>query len=286
MDDSFNIQETRNYGLAIFFSDTTLTFCILDFKRNKFIGLQQLVKADVQPQNALPNQKISYPDFLDSVFSAMPWLKSSFKIVKIAYEGRKGTLIPAPLFDMDEKENYLKFNFQPGGEEQVLSDHLLSMDSYQVFAVPDLIFKSIGGYFQETKIVSAASVLIESIWINYKNRINTSRVFLHIRATLFDLMIFDGRHMTYFNTFPFQNPEDVTYYLIFVLEQLNFNPETVPLILLGDIEKGAPLFELLFKYVRQVDFGRKNEAYLYSYLMTQFPQHTQYPLFNFFSCGL
>ena len=286
MDDSFNLQDTRNYGLAIFFSDTTFTFCILDFKRNKFIGLQQLVKADVQPLNTLPNQKISYPDFLDSVFSAMPWLKSSFKVVKIAYEGRKSTLIPAPLFDQDEKENYLKFNFQPGVEEQVLSDHLLSIDSFQIFTVPGLILKSISGFFQEIKIVSAASVLIESICINYKNRINTSRVFLNIRSTLFDLMIFDGRQMTYFNTFPFQNPEDVTYYLIFVLEQLNFNPETVPMILLGDIEKGAPLYELLFKYVRQVDFGRRNDAYKYSYLMNQFPQHTQFPLFNFFSCGL
>ena len=286
LDDSFNPQEARNYGLAIFLSDTSFTFCILDFKRNKVIGLQELVKADVQQLNTLSNQKISYPDFLDSIFNAMPWLTSPFKLVKIAYEGKKSTLIPAPLFNPDEKENYLRFSFQSGGEEKFLSDHLLSMDSFQVFSVPAFILNSISERFQDIRIVHATSVLIESIWINYKNRINAFRVFLHLRSSLFDLMIFDGRQMTYFNTFPFQNPEDVTYYLIFVLEQLNFNPETVPLILLGNVEKGAALVELLLRYVRHVEFGRRNDVYRYSYMLNQLPQHAYYPLLNFFSCGL
>ena len=99
-------------------------------------------------------------------------------------------------------------------------------------------------------------------------------------------MIFDGRQMSYFNTFSFTNPEDVAYYLIFVLEQLNFNPETVPVVLLGAIEMGDGLSELLPRYVRNIETGRRSDAYRYSYMMNQLPPHFCFPLLNLFSCGL
>jgi hypothetical protein len=286
MDESFDLRETRNYELAIFLADESFTCCIHDFKRNKFIGLQQFNKSVVKQLNASPVQKVSYGDFLDDVCGDFPWLQGTFKLVKIAYDGRKSTLVPAPVFDPEEKDNYLKFNFQPGAGEQVFYDHLVPLDSFLLFAMPDALAIAACDHFPDTRIVHMASVLIESIWINYKNRIDVPHVFLHLREKLFDIMIFDGRQMSYFNTFPFQNPEDVTYYLIFVMEQLSFNPEKVPLVLLGNIEKGSDLNELLFRYVRHVEFGRRNDAYKYSYALNQMPPYAQYPLFNFFSCGL
>ena len=133
MDKSFNPDETRNYGLAILFSNTRLTFCILDVKRNKFIGLQQLTKYGSSLHSDSPGRNESYAGFLDSVMAEVPWLKSPFKLVRVVWEGRKSTLIPAPLYEEARMENYLNFNFQPGGEEQVMSDHLLSVDSFHVF---------------------------------------------------------------------------------------------------------------------------------------------------------
>ncbi|MEI7499793.1 MAG: DUF3822 family protein [Bacteroidota bacterium] len=286
LDESFNLQETRNYGLAILFSETSFAYCILDFKLNKYLGVQKLIRSDVKPPHAGQNPKHSFDDFHRSVFNSLPWLKSTYKSVKIGYEGKKCTLIPAQLFDPGEKENYLNFSFQQKEEEQAFSDHLMPMDSHQVFAVPVPVLKAIRSYYPNNKIVHFSSVLIESIWINYKNRINSNKVFIHVREKLFDLMIFDGRQMSYFNTFPFQNHEDVAYYLIFVLEQLNFNPETMPLVLLGNVEKGTGLFELLFKYVRHIEFGRRNETFKYSYILNQLPPQSYYPLLNFFSCGL
>ena len=286
MDKSFNPDETRNYGLAILFSNTRLTFCILDVKRNKFIGLQQLTKYGSSLHSDSPGRNESYAGFLDSVMAEVPWLKSPFKLVRVVWEGRKSTLIPAPLYEEARMENYLNFNFQPGGEEQVMSDHLLSVDSFHVFSVPAFIASSVSQHFPEIRLVHSASVLIESIWRSYKNRINSPRVFLHLCPGFFNLVIFDGKQMSYFNTFPFQNQEDVTYYLIFVMEQLDFNPETVPLVLLGDIEKGSPMGELLFRYVRHVEFGRRNDASKFSYVLNQLPHPVCYSLFNIFSCGL
>ncbi|MEI6682588.1 MAG: DUF3822 family protein [Bacteroidota bacterium] len=284
-DNSFSLQETHNYGLAMFAGDSRFTFAVLDFKRNKFLALHQLVNADGQIPSAT-GQRLSYSDFLREVFGAMPWLKGPFREVKIAYEGKKSTLVPAPLFDPGRLEQYMAFNFRAGQEEEPGSDHLLSMDSFQVFSVPSQVHQPIREHFPGTRLVHASSVLIGSIGINYKNRINSPRVFLYLDTLFFHLMIFDGRQLIYFNTFPYQNQEDVTYYLIFVLEQLNFNPETIPLILLGNIDKGGGLADILFRYVRHVEFGRRNDSFRYSYVMNELPPHAFYPLLNFFSCGL
>jgi hypothetical protein len=286
MDESFNPYDTRNYGLAIIMSETSIGFCTLDFKRNKFLGLHRCVRNEVPPQEGRESQIPSFREFLDGVCTTIPWLKNSFKQVKIAYHGKNSTLVPALLFDPEAREQYLKFNFTPNQDDLILSDHLMPLDAYQVFTVPERMMEAAKHIFPKSKIVHFSSLLIESVWISYKNRINSPHVFLHLREQLVDIMIFDGRQMNYFNTFTFQSPEDVVYYLIFVMEQLNFNPEMIPLVLLGDVATGEGLSELLLRYVRHIETGRRNESYRYSYILNQVPSHTLFPLLNFFSCGL
>jgi len=286
LDESFNPEETRNYGLAVTLSDVSISCCILDFRRNKFLGLTRCVRADLKPQDGVSIARPTIMEFLSSVSAAIPWMKSSFKLTKIAFDGRKSTLVPAFLFDPNETEHYMNFNFRQEQDEKIFCDHLMPMDAWQVFAIPEPVVEAAREVFPRIGMVHFSSLLIESVWINYKNRINSPHVFLNLRDGLFDLMIFDGRQMSYFNTFPFQNPEDVAYYLIFVLEQMNFNPENIPLVLLGNVETVDGLPELLHRYIRHIEPGRRNEAYKYSYILNQLPPQTFFPLLNFFSCAL
>jgi hypothetical protein len=286
VDESFSIQDTRNYGLAIQFSDTAFSYCILDFRHNKFLVLHKVKRNDFPSATALNAPKPAIGDFLNSVFSAMPWLKNPYKAVKIAYEGRKSTLIPGPLFDAGQIDKYLQFNFDLNPDERIFSDHLAQMDNHNVFTIPGVLADAMKVHFPAIRPVHVTSVLIESIWANFKNRINAGRVFIHMREKYFDLMIYDGRQMSYFNTFPYQNAEDVVYYLVFVMEQLNFNPEEIHTVLLGQVERASHLYELLAKYVRHVEFVRRNDAFKYSYLFNQVPSQSCYPLLNFFACEL
>ncbi len=286
LDESFKPEDTVNYGLAIIISESKLSFCTLDFKRNKFIGLHQCVRDELNPTEPKLNQLHSVHDFLDGVSTDIPWLKSAFKLVKVAYDGKKSTLIPAALFDPDEKEQYLTFNYAKNQDEIILADHLVPLDAWQIYTVPEPLMQSARLFFPRSELVHVSSLIIESVWINYKNHISTPHVFLHIREPLFDVMIFDGRKMIYFNTFVFANPDDVAYYLIFILEQLNFNPEKIPVVLLGNIDPGDELSELLLRYVRHIETGRRNDSFRYSYILNQLPHYPWFPLLNFFSCGL
>jgi hypothetical protein len=46
--------------------------------------------------------------------------------------------------------------------------------------------------------------------------------------------------------------EDLIYYILFITEQLNLNPETFKLILLGTIHKNDEYHNIVYKYVRNV----------------------------------
>jgi hypothetical protein len=286
MDESFNPLDTRNYGLSVVLSESMFSCCVLDFRRNKFLGLQQLVRNDIRAVEMQPGSPVEGTDFIAGIHTAIPWISNPFRQIKIAFDGGKSTLIPAFLYDPEEKEDYFRFNFTCETDELVCSDHLMPIDAWNVYTANGSVLESTKKVFPKSRVVHCTSLLIESVWINYKNRINSPHVFLHVRDSVFDLMIFDGQQMTYFNSFTFQTPEDVTYYLIFVLEQLNFNPEQIPLVLLGDIDTGKDLAELLLRYVRHVEKGRRNEAYNYSYVLNHLPSQAFFPLLNFFSCGL
>jgi len=281
LDETFSIRETKNYGLFIQFNESSFIYCILDYRRNKFLGIQQISRNEFhQP----PGMKTTFHDFLQSVTTGIPWLINPYKSIKIAYEGKKSTLIPGPLFDPNNLEDYLKFNFNTDPEEKPFSDHLLIMDNYNVFSIPVSTSDAIASFFPHSQIFHLSTILIESVLINYKNRINANRAFLHLREKSFDLMLFDGRQMSYFNSFPYLNAEDITYYLIFVLEQLNINPETIPVVLLGAADPNANLFELLQRYIRHVEFGRHNDGFGFSYVFDQLSSQSFYPLLNFALC--
>jgi hypothetical protein len=94
------------------------------------------------------------------------------------------------------------------------------------------------------------------------------------------VLAFDGGQLIYCNAFHFMTPEDIAYYLIFVFEQLNLNPEEVGLTLLGNIDRYSPVYDLLFRYIRNIEFAGRNESFGYSYLFNEIPDHFYYSLLS------
>lgn len=285
LDPSFNLQETKNYTLVIQFSEHGFTYAILDHRRNRFLGLQQFRRTEIsQPGRTAPVN--GFADFLKQLLQRMPWLRNPYKAVLLAYEGKRFTLVPGPLFDPAEREGYLKLNFRGEAEEQYLSDHLTPFDSQLVFSMPGATYNAIRAVYPSVRIQHHISVLLDSISMNFKNRISANRVFLHLREKFFDLVLFDGRQMSYCNSFSYLNAEDIVYYLVFVLEQLNLNPEAIHVVLLGQVDRSSGLYELMAKYVRHIEFGRRNDTFRYCSSISQLPPQGFFTLLNYPACAL
>jgi hypothetical protein len=262
IDESFRESNSPDYDLVLQVTERSCAYSIFDHGNNRFIALEL------------------YGVPLPSVIDQNQWLTNFFRSVRVIVENNRSTLIPSVLFDESEKDTYLNFSVEAEAEEKVLFDKLTRLDIVNIFGVTNTLHEQITGFFPGTKVCHVSTVLIESIWMNFKNLITDKRIYIFVREEAFNMIIFEKKQLVYSNAFHFRAPEDFLYYVIFVMEQLNLNPEEVPVTLLGDISTKTPHFDLIFKYIRNVDFAVRNESSQYSYVFDDLPGHSFYTLLN------
>lgn len=267
IDKSFAENNSLNYELTFQVTDRSCAYSVFDHEKNRYVAIE------------------SYGISLADVFGQSHWLYNPLKSVRIIIENNRSTLIPSALFEESEKETYLNFSLEPGEEEKVFFDRLSQIEVVNIYGFNKDLYDEMAGFFPGAKVCHLSSALIESIWMNFKNLITDKRIFIYVREEAFNLMIFEKKQLVYSNAFHFNAPEDFVYFVIFVMEQLNLNPEEVPVTLLGNIDTDSPQFELIFKYVRNIDFASRSETSDYSYVFNDVPGHSFYPLLNPGLCG-
>lgn len=266
VDESFNDKDLQRYDLTFEMGEKTFGYSLRDVEKNKFIALG------------------FYRDHLADLISSLSWLGGQFHSVNGIIGNARFTLIPEALYIENEKESYFNFLLKKETGEVVLSDHLTHMGIYNVYSIPGTCRREVDKVFSKVTLSHISSVLIGNIWMSVKN-MKGRKVFLNLREGQFDLLAFEGNQLRYCNAFNFLTAEDIAYYVIFVFEQLNLNPEEVHLALLGNVDKFSPVFELLFRYIRDIEFLKRSDGFNYSYLFNEVPGHCYYTLLNSIPCG-
>ncbi len=282
-DASFNPADCHDYGISLVFSEKELICCIADLKKGKYIGFQHFAIQD-SAASQRGKEGSGLNDFFGELIHHQKYLKENFKVFRMAYMAVRSTLIPSPLYEPSSHDAYLKLQFGAEKDLRLLADHIETLDAHQVFAVPLNVYSVIEHHFERKRIFCYTSALIQSIWVNH-SRLHATKVFLNLRSDFFDVMVFNGKRMDLFNTFSWTVNDDIIYFLIFVMEQLSLNPEEVPVVVMGETDDG-PLSELLYTYVRHVEFARQPGLFKYSHVLREIPAHAHYVPFNFLTCGL
>lgn len=278
---SFEPDALHHYGMAMVFGPSDLSIAVADMQRGRYIAMHHLVRQEFRH----PQEQPAFGAFLDEAMQYLPWLAGSFKSVKIVFNSSCHTLVPDALFDPEQSRPYLELMYGPLPGQTVMANPVTVMDAHQVFAVPDEMTTRIGAHFPRVQLISHATALIQVIWAHY-SRMHLLKVFLNIRNDAMDVMIFDGRQVSFFNSFKWRSPEDILYYLIFVMEQLNLNPEQVPVVVSGETDGKGSLMELMFTYIRHVEFAKRTTTYRYSAVLDEIAPHSGFILFNILTCGL
>jgi len=265
-DESFDLNDLQKYDLNFETGDKTFGYSIRDIEINRFISLGY------------------FRNPVTEVAHSLPWLGGAFHSVKGIIGNTRFTLIPEALFRESEKERYFNFIHERESGDRVFSDRIEHLGIHTVYGIPGSVMKELDRVFPKMSLCHVSSVLIGNLWMNVKNKTG-QRVFLNLREGQFDLLVFEGNQLKYCNAFHFLTAEDIAYYVIFVFEQLNLNPEEINLTLLGNLDNFSPVFDLLFRYIRHVEFAGRNEGFSYSYLFNDVPGHFYYTMLNSFSCG-
>ncbi len=276
IDKSFSESNSNQYFLFLQLGKSGLTYTVFNPQNAQFLVLEQFLFNEVYSDYSITNH-------LKTILENSTILKLNFNKFQVAYINQRATLIPNAIFNNEEIKKYHAFNFSILEEDCFFYNKLLNADCMNIFSIPDYITNS----FRSIANISFhhfSSAIIEASLINSKT-VNTDIVIdVNVLPSSFQITVIKNQKLEFYNSFTYQTSEDFIYYLLFVFNQLQIKPEESVINLSGEVEKNSAIYEMLFKYIKQINFSSLPKNLKYSYTFSDIPTHYYHSLFNQYLC--
>ena len=244
-----------NLELSIQISLSGLSFCILQRDSNTILTLKELNFS----------KKLNHLELLDKlkhILNTDNVFQNKFSSIIVLHDNELSTLVPKSLFNEDCIADYLKFNSKILVSDFLAYDQLAINESINIYVPYISVNNFIYDHFGAFTYKHVSTVLIEEILLIEKNS-TSSKIYVNVGKNHFETIVVDKSKLLLYNTFEYNTNEDFIYYILFVLEQLNLNPETINLVFLSDVIENDELHSIAYKYIRNVTFGNRNDTFTY-----------------------
>lgn len=271
--------------VSILYTQDGFSFAVYDEEKNKFIALE------AQRINALNRNVIGTSfhqhlqialrvEYENSIFTDLKQAKS---VVTVA--PNQFTWVPLTLFDEQQAKNFLQLNC--GEIEGIVRYEINSaMAAVCVYSIYESVIHFFDSFLEHYEIHPLHNLLASHFFSIDKNSFEEQTVYCFVEASSFEIFVFQNKKLRFSNKFFYQSSRDFAFYLLSVYDKLGLSPDTVPLIFSGDIFKDAEIWQLLWKYVRNIRYLKGNDPFTYSYHLNDIPKHQYFHLFNAISCVL
>jgi hypothetical protein len=243
---SNSLNKYSSKALSIQISLSGLSFCILNRQSNSIEYLKSI----------LFDKKATPFDVLERLITTLDTntiFEQKFQSVLLIYQNELSICVPKTLFNEDNSADYLKFNAKILNTDFIAYDEILANNSINVFVPYVNINNYIFDRFGVFEYKHASTVLIQTL-LQKESKSKNAILYVNVGKNQFEIIAVDKGELMFYNIFEYQTKEDFIYFILFVVEQLQLNPETVLIKLMGDISKNDEYFEILYKYIRFVEF--------------------------------
>ena len=280
-DDTFSVDHLSEYCLSLQISSKLFRVCITDAARNRCLLLEDYQFSHVQH----PDQLI---EVLQQIYDDHHLLQAGYwKSVKLALKTPNFSLVPNALFDQDFAKDYLNLNCTTSAlsGDEVLYYKQQSTDVVNIFSADKKIISFFEAAYlgKKLKIVHHTSSLIEGIMVQNPHK-EQRAMYLYVEKDQLTVVIKKNRTLEFCNSFFFTTPEDFVYYVMFVAEQLKFNPERDEVTLWGDLLPDSAFIKKLNMYMCHIKFGNKPASLYFGYNFDELLDHNFFDLYNLHLC--
>jgi len=240
------LKENNIKELSIQINLNGLSFCILNRETNTIEFLKTIsFENKLTPFEVLNRLKAELSS--NAVFS------EDFNAVIVVHQNELATLVPKGLYNSNNKADYLKFNSKILRTDFISEDEITINKSINVYVpyvnINNYIFETFGEFVYK----HSSSVIIDTILQNGKTS-EEPIVYINGNKSSIELLVVNKGQLQLFNVFEHHSKEDFIYYILFVFEQLKLDVETTVIKLSGNIDKDDELYNILYTYVRHIDF--------------------------------
>ena len=225
--------------LSIQVSLSGLSFCVFDLISNKVITTNSITFE----KNKVVEEQL-WRTFVD-----YPILTKSYDEIMIVHDNNLNTFVPTSLFDVNFLASYLQYNTKVFETDYFTSDVIFPYEINNIYVPFVNINNFLLDQFETFEYQNSNSILVKQL-LNYSKNNDEKQVFVHLQKEYFEIVVVRNQQLLLFNSFQYNTPEDFSYYLLFTCEQLQLNPETIWVHILGSCSEDDAYFKIAFKYIR------------------------------------
>lgn len=220
-------------------------------------------------------------DQLRDIIHAEPWFRETVKTVNLVYNTGHAQLVPGHMTDPEAQKAVLDLLLGQTPAERFFSETDTSHQTIVLYRIP----QELQDYFE--------SVFPEGTrWHSYVLQLrkltaggNTGTCFqLNFCSNKFTLCVTQNGKLLLLQDVPFEQPEDISWFLLGFTTRSGFEREEVRLVVGGLIDSNSVLYQELEKYFLQVELQSLPDVFSGVPALQAYPAHYFSPLLNLALC--
>ena len=272
MPESSPQEEFVNHILLVEVSEKLFGYLLFNKEAHQFLGLRQyhLNVSVERPTSMALNEIIANDTLLNQ-----PWNNAV-----VIYNFPDSTLLPEKFFDIGMNKSIMELVHGNAFRGLVLSEKVQSWEVYNIYRVQRDIHALLQQKFSGGKYWHYYSMFLCSL--EQPPEEDTIKIVFYPEK--FIVAFFRNRKLQILQTYNYEIPEDVAYYLLAISTQFDISRDTVRFYVSGLIEQQSSLFAELLKYFTRVEWDEVPSSYDAKGLLQSFPSHYFSHLLKMASC--
>ncbi|HEX8269131.1 MAG TPA: DUF3822 family protein [Flavobacterium sp.] len=241
---STNITEKKYRKLALQIGLGGFTFCCFDTLEKRVLYVEEVDFGKYQKTSRIE-------DHYWKAFIEHTALTKDYDEISVIHQNNLSTFVPTAIFDEDYLGSYLQYNTKVFETDFFTYDEVPNYSMNNVYIPYANINNFLIDQFGPFDYRHTSTILVTKLLDLSKNH-DEKQVYVHFDAAKFEMVVVQNQKLLLFNSFEYRTKEDFIYYLLFTAEQLSLNPENFKLQLLGTVSEDSDLFQIAYKYVRNI----------------------------------
>lgn len=241
----------RHLGLVFFLREQRKILCLKLFS----LGL---------------TEKINYLEELRNIISTELQVVDNFEDIQVIYNSIESSLIPLSGFSADLSEPLMDFSFGAAPRRTVLSEPIASEAIVNLYRLPEELYNSMRRLYPQARHQHIYSAMVP---LYKKEAVHNAYIKVEFYTERYILLIYKDQQLLLANSYNYQTPEDVVYYMLALCEQLEISAKEVRIAAAGLIDGQSPLFAEINKFFAWVNFDAGPESADLSAVSSEYPSH-------------
>jgi hypothetical protein len=214
----------------------------------------------------------SLPDTLREILESDPMLRRTVKETLVIYNFPESTLVPEPLFSMDNNREMIDTLHGNLPKGLILTEKIPWWELFNVYRISPDLHSLLQHSFTAGKYWHYYSLLLKSFKMFDSNDPEDCIKVIFYSDKMVALFVRNGK-VQLVQTFLYQDTKDVIYHLLNGCRQLGLDQESVKLLVGGLIDRQSSLSTELHKYFLRLRFEEIDESIRITDELKELPLH-------------